>query len=340
MEMRKIFSGKILAAKAVRYIAAAVAVVAGGACACAQTDAQFSQYYEVQQFYNPAAVGNTDNIAIRAGGRMQWVGIDNAPVSFIGAANMPMKIGKKRIGLGVVVDTEKYGLFNSLSVGADAAYKFRKLGGEWSVGLSLGMYDQRFRGSEVELPDDDDYHQGADDAIPTQDIHGTALDVSAGIWYTRPNVWVGLSATHLTSPTITMKSEGTESTEQLINYEFNAPRTLYLMGGCNIPVKNTLLELMPSVLVKTDFTFYTGEVDLRARYNKFLIFGVGYRWNDAVKATVAAEFRDFFVGYAFDYSTSAIAKASSGSHEVFLGYSMKLDLSDKNKNKHKSVRIM
>lgn len=35
-----------------------------------------------------------------------------------------------------------------------------------------------------------------------------------------------------------------------------------------------------------------------------------------------------------------IVKASSGSHEVFLGYSLKLDLSDKNKNKHKSIRIM
>lgn len=316
------------------------AILGGFIAAKAQTDAQFSQYYEVTQFYNPASVGTTDNIAIRAGSRMQWVGIDNAPVSFIGVANMPMKFGKKRIGLGVVVDTEKYGLFNSLSIGADAAYKFRKFGGEWSVGLSIGMYDQRFRGSEVELPDDDDYHQGADDAIPTQDIHGTALDLSAGIWYTRPNVWVGLSATHLTSPTITMKSEGTENTEQLINYEFNAARTLYLMGGCNIPVKNTLFEVMPSALVKTDFTFFSGEANLRARYNKFLIFGVGYRWNDAVTATVAAEIKEFFVGYAFDYSTSAIAKASSGSHEVFLGYSMKLDLSDKNKNKHKSVRIM
>lgn len=329
-----------LASVAFRAVAVIVAVIAGMAEGLAQTDAQFSQYYEVSQVYNPASVGNTDNIAIRAGGRMQWVGIENAPVSFLGAANMPFKLGKKKIGLGVVVDTEKYGLFNSLSVGADVAYKFKKFGGEWSVGLGVGMYDQRFRGTEVELPDDDDYHQGADDAIPTQDIHGTALDLSAGIWYHRPNVWAGLSATHLTSPTITMKSEGTENTEQLINYEFNAARTLYLMGGCNIPVKNTLFELMPSALIKTDFTFFTGEATLRARYNKFLIFGLGYRWQDAVTASVAIEIKEFFVGYAFDWSTTAIARASSGSHEVFLGYSMKLDLSDKNKNRHKSVRIM
>ena len=112
------------------------------------------------------------------------------------------------------------------------------------------------------------------------------------------------------------------------------------MSGCNIPIKNTLFEVMPSVLVKSDFTFTTGEINARCRYNKFQSFGVGYRYDDAVIATVAAELKGFYLGYSFDYSTSAIAKASSGSHEIFLGYSLKLDLSDKNKNKHKSIRIM
>ena len=68
--------------------------------------------------------------------------------------------------------------------------------------------------------------------------------------------------------------------------------------------------------------------------------GVGYRYDDSVYLILQAEIKNFFVGYSYDYATSAIMKASSGSHEVFLGYSMKLDLSDKNKNKHKSIRIM
>ena len=55
---------------------------------------------------------------------------------------------------------------------------------------------------------------------------------------------------------------------------------------------------------------------------------------------IGAEYKNFIAGYAYDYPVSAIVKASSGSHEVSLGYSLKLDLSDKNKNKHKSIRIM
>lgn len=311
--------------------------------AAAQTDAQFSQYYEVPTFYNPAAVGRTDLLRIRGGARMQWVGIDNAPRTFIATADMPLRLGKQRVGVGVIVDQESAGLYKSLNLGAQLAYKFRKLGGEFTVGLQLGMYDQAFKGSEVYLPDGDDYHEGTDEGIPTQDIHGTAFDVGAGIWYTHKYFYTGISCTHLTSPTIGLEAEsasgGSESASDR-RYEFQARRTLYFMAGCNIPIKNTLFEIVPSLLVKSDFIFTTGEITARARYRKFLSFGVGYRWNDAVIATVGAEIKNFFIGYSYDYALSAINRASSGSHEVFAGYSLKLDFSDKNKNRHKSIRIM
>ncbi len=124
------------------------------------------------------------------------------------------------------------------------------------------------------------------------------------------------------------------------NYEFRLGRTLYFMAGSNIPVKNTLIEVMPSALVKSDFTFTTFEATVRCRYNKFLTAGIGYRWKDAVYALLGVEFKGFFLGYSYDYSTSYIAKASSGSHEILAGYSVKLDFSGKNRNRHKSVRIM
>lgn len=306
----------------------------------AQTDAQFSQYYEITTFYNPAATGNTDSLRLRGGSRLQWIGIENAPKTFIAAADMPIKFGKKRIGVGLVGEGESLGLYSSLNLGAQVSYKIRKFGGEFSAGLTIGMYDQRFKGSKVYIPDNDDFHQSSDDAIPTRDLHGTALDLGLGLWYARKSFWAGLSATHLTSPIITMRTEGTGDGQQSYNYEFQAKRTLYFMAGGNIQPKNTLFELMPSLMVKSDFIFTTGEATLRAKYNRFLIFGLGYRYQDAVYATIGVEIKNFYVGYAYDYATSAIARASYGSHEVFLGYSMKLDLSDKNKNKHKSIRIM
>ena len=92
--------------------------------------------------------------------------------------------------------------------------------------------------------------------------------------------------------------------------------------------------------MKTDFTFYTGEINARARYNKFLSFGIGYRWDDAVIATLAAEIKNFYLGYSYEYSTGAIHSASSGSHEFVVGYRLKLNLGERNRHRHRSIRIM
>lgn len=273
---------------------------------------------------------------------MQWVGIDNAPKTFLGVADMPFKIGSKRLGTGVNLTQESIGLYKTLNLGAQIAYKLRKFGGTWSVGLQLGFVDQAFKGSEVRLPDGDDYHQGTDDAIPTTDIHGTAFDFGAGLWYQHSKFYAGISCTHLTSPSITMNAEsasgGSETSGR--KYEFQIKRTLYFTAGCNIPIKNTLFELAPSVLVRSDFSYTGGIVTARARYRKMFSFGIGYRWDDAIVATVAVEFKNFFLGYSYDYTTSAIRQASSGSHEILAGYSLKLDLGDKNTHRQKSVRFM
>lgn len=319
-------------------IAAVVALIAVSAAADAQIDAQFSQYYEVPSYYNPAAIGNGDLLRIRAGSRIQWVGIPKAPLTFVGVADMPVKLGSQRLGVGVMLQQESVGLYRSMNAGAQIGYKRKLFGGVLTIGAQVGLLDETFKGSEVKLVDGDDYHQGTDDAIPTTDIHGTAFDVAAGIFYSHPKFWVGVSGTHLTEPTVKLDTEGSTASESA--YEFQAGRALYFMAGSNIPLKNTLFELQPSVFVKTDLSQFVGEANIRVRYNKFLIGGVGYRYNDAVIATIGAEYKNLFIGYSYDYPLSAISKASSGSHEVFAGYSLKLDFSEKNKNKHKSIRIM
>lgn len=320
-----------------------ISVLVLAACALparAQTDAQFSQYYQVPSLYNPAATGLTDFIRLRGAGRLQWVGIDGAPTTFLLTGDMPFKFLGKRFGTGLVMQQESIGLYKSLNLGAQIGYKLRKFGGEFTGALQIGIYDQHFKGSEVVLPEGDDYHQGTDEGIPMTDLHGTALDLAAGLWFNHKLWHAGISCTHLTAPTIKMGGESGEGGSDENIYEFKAARTLYFMGGCNIPLKNTLFELMPSVLVKSDFTFTSAEITARARYNKFLTFGVGYRWDDAIVATVAAEIKNFFIGYSFDYATSALHSASSGSHEVVVGYSLKLDLGEKNRNKHRSIRFM
>ena len=305
----------------------------------AQVDAQFTQYFEVPNYYNPGAIGANDYIKLRGGSRMQWVGIPKAPKTFLISGDMPLKLFNKRFGIGLVLQQESMGLYKNMSIGIQLGYKFKLFKGEFTAGLQLGMIDESFKGSEVYIPDNNEYHDANDDAIPQTDIRGSAFDMAFGVQYVHKYFWAGLSCTHITSPTITMNAESGEGGGEK-NYEFEAGRALYFMAGSNIPLKNTLFEIMPSMLVKSDLTFTTAEITGRVRYHKFLTAGLGYRYNDAVMAMIGAEFKGFFLGYSYDYHTSAISKASSGSHEIFAGYSLKLDFSDKNKNKHKSIRIM
>lgn len=301
-------------------------------------DPLFSHYYQLPTLYNPAATGNSDYLRIRGGARLQWMGIDNAPKSFTGTADMPVKIGKRRIGVGAAVSQEGIGLFSNLDLGIQASYKIRLFKGELSIGVQGSYYSSAFKGSEVKLPDGDDYHE-SDEAIPTQDISGNAFDLAAGLMFNHPKFYVGVSGRHLLAPTIRMSLEGSENSESQ-EYEVPIDRTLYFTAGSNIPLKNTLFELQPSLIVVTDLTDFTGQVDMRARYNRMFSFGVGYRWKSGINVSLGAEFKNFYLGYSYEYPLSAIAKASSGSHEIVAGYSLKLDFSQKNKNRHRSIRLM
>ena len=151
---------------------------------------------------------------------------------------------------------------------------------------------------------------------------------------------IGVSCLHILQPSVEFSSEGSESSSDDATYKTTLPRQTYFMADGNIPLKNSLFSLQPSLLVRTDFSNFSAEVTMRATYNTFISFGLGYRYKDAVSAMVAAEFKNFFIGYSYDYPTSAISKASSGSHEIVAGYMVKLNLGEKNKNKQRSIRIM
>lgn len=321
-------------------LAVVLLLLFGGSNASAQNELMLTQQWALPTFYNPANTGNTDFLRIRAGTRLQWIGIQNAPRSFFGTADSPFQFGKTRVGVGVAIMQESLGLFSNLNLGLQLSYKLNlKKWGVLSIGVQPAYYNSRFRGSDVVLPDNDDYHQGQDTAIPTQDLSGNHFDLSAGISLSHKYFTVGLSCLHVMSPKINLTREGSETTETE-EYQTELPRALYLVANGNIPLKNTLFELQPSLLVTSDFSGFAAEAEMRATYNKFITFGLAYRWQDAIGVTIGGEFKNFFLGYAYEYPLSGINKASSGSHEIVAGYSLKLDFSGKNRNRHRSIRIM
>ncbi len=306
----------------------------------AQTDVQMSQYFELPSLYNPAAAGSTDMLRMRGGSRLQWVGVENAPKTFLFTADAPWRLGNRRFGVGAVVQYESLGLFRTTSVAVQVAYKIKIRKGVLSLAVQPGAMSNIFKGSEVYIPSGDDFHEPSDEGIPMTDMSGSAFDLGAGIYYSTSRFFAGVSCTHITDPVVRFSTDANSGSAEESIYEFRARRTVYFTAGGNIPVKNSLFEVMPSVLLKSDFTFSRAEATARLRYRRFLSAGIGYRHDDAVVFLLGVDFKGVYVGYSYDYPTSAMSKVSNGSHELVAGYSMKLDLSDKNRHRHKSIRIM
>ena len=320
-----------------RLLAAMTMTVVVVLAAMAQSDAAFSHFWVGKSYYNPAAAGELNAINMTLGSRMQWVDFRRAPMNFYLTVDAPYKLLGQRLGLGIKAEYERIGLYSNTRIGAQIAYK-RRLNNKMtlSVGIQPGIFSQTFRRKEVIMPEDDEYHQGVDEALPKSEVSGTAFDANVGVFFSHPHYWAGIAVTHVTDPTINLKA----SREALDLYEFKASRGYYFMGGGNIPINNTLFEIQPSGMFAMSQNMWTAQAATMVRYNCMLNIGVGYRWKDAVTAFIGVNLKDAYIGYAYYYPVSAISKETFGSHEVFITYKVKLDSREKNKNKQKCVRLM
>lgn len=309
-------------------------------CVSAQNDVQLSQYWEGRSLYNPAASGEGELLRLRGGSRMQWVGMLNPPKSFFASGDMSMGFVAKGLGAGATLNQESLGLFTNLNIAVQGSFSQPLWGGRIAGGVSVGYFNSKFRGTGVVIPDGDDYHQGGDPAIPTRDLVGQTIDLGLGVWYSNKNIWGGLSALHLASPVVSLGEETATGEQNVSQYETSLPRTFYFMAGGNIPVKNTLLELQPSLFLMSNLQTLSSELTLRCRYNKFASLGVGYRHNIGVGVNAGVELKNFYVGYSYEYPLTDIARISTGSHEVMVGYSLKIDFGGEARHRHRSVRLM
>lgn len=295
----------------------------------AQYDVRLSQYFQAKPYYNPASVGATEDLNILALARMEWVGIDGAPLSFFAMADMPLTLGKTQHGVGVVLLTESIGLFQNTHVGLQYAYKQKLFGGTISGGFQIGLVNQSFDGSKVEMVESE-YHQQTDEAIPTSQVSGMGFDMNFGLFYTHKKFYAGIGMAHLIEPELQLG-------ENAYSY---IGRTYNFMGGYNIQLPNPLFELQPSVFLLTDLQSFHTDITARLEYNKMFNGGVSYRVNESVGILFGVKIGRFQAGYAYDFPITALGQATSGSHELCVRYSLKLKKTKTGKNRHKSVRIL
>jgi len=298
----------------------------GVATAFAQQEPSFSHYWAMEPSFNPATVGKEQKINVTGAYNMTLVGFEHNPRTMYISGDMPLHFLKSNHGVGMQLLSDEIGLFSHQRLMLQYAYKRRLLGGVISGGLQLGLLSEKFKGSGLDLENTDD------PAFSQGDETGSGADVSLGVYYMRGPWYVGLSALHLTAPSIELGDRSI----------LDIGSVYYLTGGYNIKLGNPFLSIHPTALVRYDGTVWRADVTARVKYThekRVMYAGLGYSPTNSITAFIGALFHGVMFGYSYEMYTSALS-IGNGSHELFVGYQTELNFVKKGRNRHQSVRIL
>lgn len=306
----------------------------------AQFDPQIGQYMFMQATYNPAAVGDGELMRVYGSHRMDFTGIDGAPMTTYFSFSSPFTIGKTMHGAGVRFVNDQFGLFSNQSLYAGYAYKLRLGKGYLSIGAELGFMNLSFAVDSVDFGDKNGedpsggYHVDEDlfgDAGGTEKgISGMGFDLGVGVYYSAASWWAGVSYGHVTNPTLQWSDKSS----------IRVRGTLYAAGGYNWRLKNKDWVLMPSAMLQTDFRAWDVNLTMLAQLRERFRFGLGYRIAGSVNVILGVDIiNGLQLGYTYEMPANNLLKESYGSHELYLAYGFNV-LKPKRTNKYKSIRYL
>lgn len=286
----------------------------------AQQRAQYTHYIMNNYVLNPAAGGVGNYWDIKAGYRNQWTGFDGAPKTFfvsghgsIGYPNERVRGSQKQPHHGVGGYMYRDELGPIVWSGAYGSYSYHmKLSKKVtaSLGAFAGILQYQIKGSELVFVQNPD-----DPSVSRSTISKITPDGSLGLWVYSDHFFVGLSGNQLLQNRIKLEKDGQSvaSTGKLNNHYFAT-------AGYKIELNNEW-DLIPTTMIKyVQSAPIQVDVNARLKYNDMIWGGVSYRNKDAIALFAGVLIKENFeIGYAYDFTTSAIRKSSGGSHEIILG---------------------
>jgi type IX secretion system PorP/SprF family membrane protein len=278
-------------------------------------------------FYNPAGAGAERKLTAYAAYAHQLSGFENNPKTMLINVDAPIPFIKSDHSLGLGVVNDEIGRFTNQHLYFNYAYAFKLLGGRFAVGAQLGLVNCTFENKDLIFGESNN-----DPAFPSGNADGNSIDFGAGILYQHKYFYAGISGIHLNAPTVLLGEKNEMKVDPYLNF----------MAGGNIPVKNSLVSIQPSLQVMTDFTAWRADITALGTYSyggKEFFGGITYSPTVSVAFILGVEMMNITASYAYELFTSSIG-AENGSHDINIGYKVDLDVFKKGKNKHNSIRIL
>ena len=273
----------------------------------AQQLAHYSQFVMNDYVLNPAVAGTNPYFDVKSTYRYQWVGIQDAPRTFLLSMNGPLN-EKGNMGIGGYIYSDITGPTRKTGFKASYAYNF-KLTDEMklSFGLAGGLMQFAVDGSEINL------NQKNDQAIGNVWQAAYTPDAAFGAYLYHDDFFVSLSIPQLIGTKLELAENYSSADNSLKNHYF-------ISGGYTFHINNEF-DFEPLVQGKY-IPPLTPQIDIGGRFiwKEMIWLGGTYRTEDAATIFAGINFLDNFTfGYSYDVITNDIKILSSGTHELVLG---------------------
>lgn len=307
----------------------------------AQQKPHYTQYILNQYIVNPALTGIENYVDVKASHRLQWVGLQDAPVTTYFTMHGP--IGKSDFkttatsfsvpgenprgknyweeyvpskphhGWGLQVVNDRTGPLNHLAAYGTYAYHVGlSTTTNLAAGIGLGVVNYSLQADKLQ------FNTAVDPAVFGSGLlNNVSFDMNAGLYLYSADYFVGLSAQQLVpskldfSNNIITKNEGKK-----VPHLFGTAGYRFLVG------EN--FNLIPSVMVKYVYPAPAQfEGNAKLQYQDLMWVGASYRHLDGVAAMVGLNVSNTFnVGYSYDYTTSRLNNYTKGTHEIVVGFTI------------------
>jgi type IX secretion system PorP/SprF family membrane protein len=307
----------------------------------AQQRPYYTQYIMNNYIINPAVAGIENYWDVKASHRMQWVGLQDAPVTTYLTIQGPLKksdyeresattfhangtnprgeaywrdytSAEPHQGIGFTILNDKTGPLNRFAAYGTYAYHLPlSPRTTLSAGISAGITDMSLDASKLNF--------GGTNVDPA--VAGSGLinrikpDVSAGLWLYSKDYFLGLAAQQIIPEQLAFS----DNTVYLQNGKL-LPH-LFLSAGYRMQLSDDV-SFLPSTLIKYITPLpLSFDVNAKFQYQDLIWAGVSYRYLDGFAAMVGINVNhNINIGYSYDVQTSGLNTVSRGTHEILIGF--------------------
>ncbi len=282
-----------------------------------QQQNQYTQFVLNKYVFNPAYAGLDFSVSANLMYRNQWDGIQGNPRDISLNVHLPFYLWSGAVG--GMIDRQSFGVISQTSLSGSYNYVSSLQSGLLSFGGRLGISQLSVDGSQIITPEGD--YNGIfthNDLILLENSDlGLGIKWDAGVYFYNKTIETGIAISHLPQTFISLERTSfgqTTHVNTFFQYNFKIFENI---------------DLLQSILLKTDFNQIQSDVSSIFRINGNIFGGInvrGYNSRSLDAMAIIAGMKlgnNYTLSYSYDIGVSGLRRAHEGTHEILLNYNLR-----------------